>query len=186
MRRCIQQNSSGPRNTPRWRANVSSLQASWQYEAPSLTFAPSPGYSLLVHFKSRDWDRLFKFGRFWHLFVFDEHGLQGAAISQDDKDTFTTHLVLPLDVDPEEINSHDAVYRALGGMGGPYLVHIDEILVRSTYRHSIAIARNYRSRLGRVFLAGDSAHQNIPTGGYGMNTVSGLWTDRGSSLHLII
>lgn len=111
-------------------------------------------------------------GRFWHLFIFNEHGFGSAAISQDDQYTFTTHLLLPLDADHENINSHDAAYQALGGMGGPYKFDIDEVLVRSTYRHSIAVARAYRSRLGRVFLAGDSAHQNIPTGGYGMNMVS--------------
>lgn len=133
---------------------------------------PSPGYALLVHFKSRDWQRLLKFGNFWHLFIFDKDGLRGAAINQDDNDTFTTHLLLPMDVDHEAIDSHDAVYRALGGMGEPFKIKIDEILVRSTYRHSIAVARSLRSPLGKVFLAGDSAHQNIPTGGYGMNTVS--------------
>ena len=130
-----------------------------------------PGYALLVHFKSRDLKKLFKFGRFWHSFVFNEKGLYGAAICQDDNEIFTTHLLLPLDADHASIGSEDAVYLALGGMGGPFKVDIDEILVRSAYRHSIAVARAYRSHLGRVYLAGDAAHQNIPTGGYGMNTV---------------
>jgi len=94
-----------------------------------------------------------------------------AAICQDDKDTFTIHLLLPPDTDHESIDSHDAVYRALGGNGDPFKIEIDEILVRSTYKHSIAVARNYHSPGGRVYLAGDSAHQNIPTGGYGMNMV---------------
>ena len=57
----------------------------------------------------------------------------------------------------------------LGGLKTPYKIQIDEILVRSTYRPSIAIARSYAGSKGRVYLAGDSAHQNIPTGGYGMN-----------------
>ena len=57
----------------------------------------------------------------------------------------------------------------LGGLDKPYSIHIDEILVRSTYRPSIAIARSYAGPKGRVFLAGDAAHQNVPTGGYGMN-----------------
>jgi FAD-dependent monooxygenase len=124
-----------------------------------------------VHFKSRDLKKLHKFGTFWHHFIYSEKGLHAAAICQDDENTFTTHLLLPMDVDHESIDSHEAVYRCLGGMGGPFKIEIEEILVRSTYRHSIAVARTYRSRLGRVFLAGDSAHQNIPTGGYGMNMV---------------
>ncbi|KAF4950236.1 hypothetical protein FGADI_8324 [Fusarium gaditjirri] len=131
---------------------------------------PVPGYTLLVHFKSTDLSNLFKFGRFWYLFIFNDAGLHAAAICQDDKDVFTTHLLLPLDADHGSIDSHDAVYKALGGLRGPFKVNIDEILVRSAYRHSIAVARSYRSSGGKVFLAGDSAHQNIPSGGYGMNT----------------
>ncbi|KAH7095541.1 FAD-binding domain-containing protein [Paraphoma chrysanthemicola] len=130
---------------------------------------PIPGYALLVHFKSRDLSKLFKLGRFWHLFIFGKSGLHGAVICQDDKEIFTTHLLLPLDADHESIDSYDAVYRTLGGSGEPFKVAIDEIIVRSAYRHSVAVARSYRSSGGRVFLAGDSAHQNIPTGGYGMN-----------------
>lgn len=57
----------------------------------------------------------------------------------------------------------------LGGLKKPYSIEIDEILVRSTYRPSIAIARSYAGSKGRIYLAGDAAHQNIPTGGYGMN-----------------
>lgn len=131
----------------------------------------------MVHFKSRDLEKLFKYGNFWHLFIFNDKGMNAAAICQDDKDTFTTHLLLPVDADHESIDSHDAVYRALGGMGPPFKVEIDEILVRSAYRHSIAVARKYHSPGGRVYLAGDSAHQNIPTGGYGMNMVRLLSRD---------
>lgn len=133
---------------------------------------PRPGYALLIHFKSKDLGNLFKFGHFWHLFIYNQIGLHAAAISQNDEDIFTTHLLLPLDADNESIDSHDAVYRALGGMGPPFRIEIDEILVRSAYRHSIAVARTYRSSYGKIYLAGDSAHQNIPTGGYGMNMVS--------------
>lgn len=93
--------------------------------------------------------------------------MNAAAISQNEKDIFTTHLLLPLDQDPESIKSEDAVYRALGGLGDPYPIKIDEILVRSTYRPNIAIVRNYSGYNGHVQLAGDAAHQNIPTGGYG-------------------
>ncbi|KAH7110715.1 FAD-binding domain-containing protein [Dactylonectria macrodidyma] len=147
---------------------------------------PFPGYALLVHFKSRDLEKLFKFGRFWHLFIFNQKGLHAAAICQDDKDTFTTHLLLPLDADADAIDSYDAVYRSLGGMRDPFRVKIDEILIRSTYRQSIAVARSYRSPLGKVFLAGDSAHQNIPTGGYGMNLGIGDAFDIGWKLAAVI
>lgn len=72
-----------------------------------------------------------------------------------------------MDVDSDAIGSEEAVYKALGGLHGPYPITIDEVLVRSTYRPNIAISRNYSGFNGHVYLAGDSAHQNIPTGGYG-------------------
>jgi FAD-dependent monooxygenase len=99
-------------------------------------------------------------------------------ISQDDEYVFTTHLLLPMEVDHTTIGAHEGAYKAVGGMGGLYEFEIDEVLVRSTYRHSIAIARRYQSSKGNVFLAGDSAHQNIPTGGYGMNMVGQLASRR--------
>ncbi|KAH8812864.1 FAD-binding domain-containing protein [Xylogone sp. PMI_703] len=152
----------------------------------ALDGGPVPGYTLLVHFKSQDLERLYKHGRFWHIFAANENGLGSAVISQDDMGIFTTHLMLPLEADHTKIDSYDAVYTALGGLGGPYKITIDEILIRSTYRHSIAIARSYRSPGGRVFLAGDSAHQNVPTGGYGMNTGLGDAFDLGWKLASVI
>ncbi|KAJ5633484.1 FAD binding domain-containing protein [Penicillium lividum] len=131
---------------------------------------PIPSCALLVHFKSHDLTRLHKQGRFWHIFLLGASGeFEAAIISQDEKDTWTTHLFLPLDAEPEKIDSYDAVYRVLGGLYGPYRIEIDEILVRSIWRPNIAVARSWMGSNGRVFLAGDSAHQNIPTGGYGMN-----------------
>jgi FAD-dependent monooxygenase len=125
---------------------------------------------LLVHFKSRDLGRLYKHGRFWHIFlVGGSGGFEGAIISQNEKDIWTTHLFMPLDANPEDISSEDAVYRVLGGLYGPYKVEIDEILVRSVWRPNIAVTRSWKSPRGRVYLAGDAVHQNIPTGGYGMN-----------------
>lgn len=80
---------------------------------------------------------------------------------------WTTHLILQMDVDSDTITSEDAVYQALGGLYEPYKIEIDEILVRSTYRPNIAVSRSYSGAQGHVYLAGDAAHQNIPTGGYG-------------------
>jgi FAD-dependent monooxygenase len=130
---------------------------------------PTPGYVLLVHFKSTDLSRLQKQGQFWHIFFIRDGQMGGAMIAQDEIDTWTTHLFLPPEADHSSISSEDAVYTVLGGMGEKYEVKIDQVLVRSTYRPNIAVARSYSALNGRVFLAGDSAHQNIPTGGYGMN-----------------
>ena len=132
----------------------------------------SPVQAILVHFKSRDLKRLHKHGRFWHIFFTDPTGgLGGAIIAQDEVDTWTTHLFLPIDSqeDPSTLSSEEVVYRVLGGMYGPHPIQIDEILVRSIWRPVIAVTDAWAGQHNRVFLAGDAAHQNIPTGGYGMN-----------------
>ena len=130
----------------------------------------SPACALLVHFKSRDLTRLQKQGQFWHIFFLGEHGgLGGAIIAQDEIDTWTTHLMLPLDVDTDKIESHEAIYRVLGSLNGSFQIKVDEILARSVWRPIIAVTRTWHSPNYKIFLAGDAAHQNIPTGGYGMN-----------------
>jgi hypothetical protein len=55
-----------------------------------------------------------------------------------------------------------------------------EVLVTSRWRPNLLVADRYRA--GRVFLAGDSAHQVIPTSGYGMNTGIGDAVDLGWKL----
>ncbi|KAK3678477.1 hypothetical protein LTR78_001774 [Recurvomyces mirabilis] len=133
---------------------------------------PIPVRATLVHFKSRDLQRLHKHGRFWHIFITNPAGgLGGAIIAQDEVDTWTTHLFLPADVEDETDNmsAEDVVARVLGGMNDPYPVKIDRVLVRSTWRPVIAVTKSWSGPHCRVLLAGDAAHQNIPTGGYGMN-----------------
>lgn len=58
--------------------------------------------------------------------------------------------------------------------------------MRSTYRPSIAVARSLSGPRMRIFLAGDAAHQNVPTGGYGMNTWLGDAFDIGWKLAAVI
>lgn len=84
--------------------------------------------------------------------------------------TFTVHYPLNPDVDESSISSEDAVYAVLGGAQGPFPIKIDKVLGRSTYVPSTAVAKAFSGCHLRCFLAGDAAHQNIPTGGYGMNT----------------
>lgn len=96
------------------------------------------------------------------------------------------HLFLPLDVDTDKIESRAAIYRALGGLYEEFHIDIDEILVRSVWRPNIAVTRSWHSPHYRCFLAGDSAHQNIPTGGYGMNMGIGDAFDLGWKLAAVI
>ena len=149
-----------------------------------LTGGPTPMAAYLVHFKSRDLKRLHVQGQFWHIFF-----SQGAAIiSQDEVDTWTTHLFVPVDTDISKLDPKESVYKVLGGSSAPYEIEIDEVLVTSSWRPNICLADGYRSRegSGRVFLSGDAAHQNIPTGGYGMNTAVGDSFDIGWKLAAVL
>lgn len=112
----------------------------------------------------------------------DGGGLKGAVIAQDEIDTWTVHHFLRPDDNPEEISAEDAVYRVLGGMGEHYPIEIDEILVRSTWVPSQAVAQAYAGPRLRMFLAGDACHQMVPTGGYGMNSGIGDAYDLGWKL----
>ncbi|EXJ60041.1 hypothetical protein A1O7_04190 [Cladophialophora yegresii CBS 114405] len=149
-----------------------------------LVGGPVPAKLYLVHFKSPDLTRLHRQGQFWHIFFTSGH----VIISQDEVDTWTAHTPLPLDFDTSTLDPKDTIYRVLGGSGPPCHIDIDEILVTSTWRPNICIAERYISRggKGRVFLSGDAAHQNIPTGGYGMNTAVGDSFDIGWKLAAVL
>ena len=131
-----------------------------------VTGGPLPIQLYLVHFRSRDLQRLHSQGRFWHLFTTGG----GTLISQDEKEIFTAHLGVPSNVDTTLLDPYEVVYRVLGGSCAPYPIKIDEIIVQSRWLPWVCVADSYTSVLGKVFLAGDAAHQNVPTGGYGMNT----------------
>ena len=136
----------------------------------------------LVHFRSRDLARLHKQGQFWHILF----STGSVIISQDEVETWTTHVPIALDVDQASLNPEKAVSEVLGGSVGPYPIKIDEILVTSSWRPNICIADRYISPGGRVFLSGDSAHQNAPFGGYGMNTALGDSFDIGWKLAAVL
>ena len=137
---------------------------------------------LLVHFKSRDLNKLHRQGQFWHIYFTGG----GVIISQDEVDTWTAHLPIPLDADPEEIDPDQAIYDVLGGSIGSCPIKIDKILIKSAWRPNICIATKYASESRRIFLSGDAAHQNIPTGGYGMNTAVGDSFDIGWKLAAVL
>jgi FAD-dependent monooxygenase len=93
---------------------------------------------------------------------------------------------LPAGFDDSQISSEDAVYSVLGGMGDPYPIQIDEILVRSTWTPNVAVAKTYSGSQQRILLAGDACHQTVPTGGYGMNLGIAEAFDLGWKLAAII
>lgn len=107
-------------------------------------------------------------------------------ISQDEVETWTIHLPIPLDTDWQSMDPKQAIYDALGRLVGPYPIEIDEILVKSMWRPDMCIAESYRPKGKRVFLSGDAAHQNVPHGGYGMNTAIGDSFDLGWKLAVMV
>ncbi|KAI1498337.1 FAD binding domain-containing protein [Biscogniauxia marginata] len=120
----------------------------------------------LCEFKSRDLETLHRQGHFTHVFFVSGHVL----VSLDEKDTWTMNAPVPLGTDAKSVDPHEAVSKGLGGVGSPVPIKIDEVPVFSTWRPTICIVNEFSSPYKRVFLAGDAAHQNIPIGGYGLNT----------------
>jgi FAD-dependent monooxygenase len=134
----------------------------------------------LIHFKSRDVERLRTQGQFWHIFFTTGN----VIIAQDEKDTWTIHIPIDVGASVDGLDPKEAIYKALGSEGAPFPITIDEILVTSVWRPTICLAEQYSK--GSVFIAGDAAHQNIPTGGYGMNTAVGDSFDIGWKLSAVL
>lgn len=122
----------------------------------------------MTHFRSEAREVLQCWGRAWHY-----QSAHGTLIAQNDRDIWTLHTRFPEGleggVDPS------ALIRRFVGRDIPH-----EILVANPWSPHLLIADRYQG--GRVFLAGDAAHQYIPTGGYGMNTGIGDAYDLGWKL----
>ena len=127
------------------------------------------GCALTIHFHSGQRDLLQPQGPWWHW-----QTPRGSLVAQDDHDTWTLHTFLPQGVDAASLDPA-AVVREWAGRDFDF-----EILVANPWSPHLVIASRYGD--GRVFLAGDSVHQVIPTGGYGMNTGVGDAVDLGWKL----
>jgi hypothetical protein len=123
----------------------------------------------MVHFRSDARDVLQPWGVAWHY-----QTSQATMIAQNDRDIWTLHTFLPPDAPLNEIDPSALVHRFAGR---PFAF---ETLVANPWNPHLLVAESYGR--GRVFLAGDSAHQFIPTGGYGMNTGIGDAFDIGWKL----
>ena len=123
----------------------------------------------MVHFRSDARDVLQPWGIAWHY-----QSSQQTMIAQNDRDIWTLHTFLPPDAKLDEIDP-SALVRQFAGR--PFAF---ETIVANPWNPHLLVAERYADR--RVFLAGDSAHQFIPTGGYGMNTGIGDAFDIGWKL----
>src|SRR5215472_11132167 len=127
----------------------------------------------LVHFRSTAHHVLQHFGVAWHY-----QSPKGTLIAQNDRDIWTLQARFPRDIAPEKIDA-GAMLRDFAGHDFDY-----EILLASAWTPHLLVAERYA--VGRVFLAGDAAHQYIPTGGYGMNTGIGDACDLGWKLAAVL
>jgi 2-polyprenyl-6-methoxyphenol hydroxylase-like FAD-dependent oxidoreductase len=123
----------------------------------------------MTHFRSGATDVLQRFGVAWHY-----QSAAGTLIAQNDRDVWTLHTRWPKGITPEAVDAH-ALLRGFAGCDFDY-----EILVANAWTPHLLVAESYG--IDRVFLAGDAAHQYIPTGGYGMNTGIGDACDLGWKL----
>lgn len=131
---------------------------------------PPSGAMYMIHFKSNDLDFMERFGTVWHI----QSPVGGTIISQNDEDTWTIHVPLPGGVDADAIDPKTFLFDHVGAE------FECEVIVANAWRPRLCLARSYGA--GRVWLAGDSVHQVIPTGGYGMNTGVGDAVDLGWKL----
>jgi hypothetical protein len=91
-------------------------------------------------------------GNFWHMTI-----LNGAVVvAQDEVDTYTVHGVNPPGVNFQIANPVEFVNESLGGIGGPFDINVDEVIVSGRWQGDLSIADSFRSGRGRVFLAGDA------------------------------
>lgn len=118
---------------------------------------PDVASAFMVHFHSTDTELLQRFGVTWHY----QNG-EGTLIAQNDIDTWTLQAWLPPGDDGSTWQADDVLTRWIG-KDFKY-----EILQANPWSAHFVVAEKYNH--GRVLLAGDAAHQYIPTGGYGMNS----------------
>lgn len=111
----------------------------------------------MVHFRSDARDLMQRWGIAWHY----QNG-GGSLIAQNDQDIWTLQRWLIPGEDPDQLKAED-ILETWAGCKFDY-----EILQANPWAANLVVAERYVDN--RVALAGDSAHQYIPTGGYGMNS----------------
>jgi 2-polyprenyl-6-methoxyphenol hydroxylase-like FAD-dependent oxidoreductase len=111
----------------------------------------------MVHFYSEDRPLLQRWGIAWHY-----QTATGSLIAQNDADTWTLQAWILPGMD-ETAMTPESVLEGWVGRKFNY-----EILQANPWGAHLVVAQHYV--VGRIALAGDAAHQYIPTGGYGMNS----------------
>ncbi|PRX46962.1 2-polyprenyl-6-methoxyphenol hydroxylase-like FAD-dependent oxidoreductase [Prauserella shujinwangii] len=103
-------------------------------------------------------------------------GLTLVSRDEDATWTGTVHLA------DDRVRALDPVDHMRQCLGADF--RVDEVLDVVEWEGRLAVSESYRS--GRVFLAGDAAHQFYPTGGHGANTGIGDAVDLGWKLAALV
>ncbi len=127
-----------------------------------------------VHFRSDSKAILEPWGPAWHY----QSPVHGTLVSQDGKERYTLHSFVPDGEDEANVDPFQVVRRFVDRD-----FHFD-LLAAVNWDNNLLVAERYRDR--RVLLAGDSTHQYIPTGGYGMNTGIGDAFDLGWKMAAVL
>ncbi|GGZ11199.1 FAD-dependent monooxygenase [Novosphingobium colocasiae] len=123
----------------------------------------------ITHFRSNARHLLQRWGPSWHY-----QSSLGTLVAQNDWDTWTLLSRLPEGMTAAQANPSDL----LATFAGEPFDH--SVMVCNAWSPNLLVADSYGA--GRAFIAGDAAHQYIPTGGYGMNTGIGDAVDIGWKL----
>jgi 2-polyprenyl-6-methoxyphenol hydroxylase-like FAD-dependent oxidoreductase len=138
-----------------------------------LSGRPAVMQRFMTHFRSTRLDLLQRWGIAWHY-----QSMHGTLIAQNDRDIWTLHSRFPQGAGPDGATGSALLER----FAGTAFDH--EILITNPWTPHLVVADSYGA--GRVLLAGDAAHQYIPTGGYGMNTGIGDACDLGWKLAALL
>ena len=132
-------------------------------------------YSLSIFFRSKALGELHDKGwaRFYRLV--DGSGHWSDLVAIDGRELWRLTL---FQLDPDtDADSFDAAGALIRAVGKPFS---SEVLSVLPWKRRELVAKSYGA--GRVFIAGDAAHQMSPTGGLGMNTGIGDAVDLGWKL----
>lgn len=138
---------------------------------------PAVGNNLGVFFRSRDLRARTPLGDalFWWIL---NHEVRGVFIALDGRELYTYHQLVDLDLDIHHVDPVALVRQAAGAD-----IEVELHAINPWQAHQL-VAHRYRA--GRIFLVGDSAHLNQPTGGFGMNTGIGDACDLGWKLAAVL